>query len=156
LRQTPSNTTAGSGKRIHFTDLRRFGHFGLLLMLIVVIRACGGATQAEDRLSFATRWAADRAGLRGATDTIDTSVKPRMANATRSMTYSIYAATSSLMDRAEMAVSGVVTWAEQQVSDAENAVEMRIRSVLGANPERKPEKPDGSPADDDPANRSSR
>ena len=79
-----------------------------------------------------------------------------MANATRSMTYSIYAATSSLMDRAEMAVSGMVTWAGQQVSDAETAVEMQIRSILGTDSDNKPQRPDASRTDDDPATRSPR
>src|SRR5262249_10187033 len=119
-RQAP-RATRGSGTRMHLWDLRRFAHFALLIVLIVGIRACGGATQAEDRLSFATRWAADRAGLRGAKDPLDTAVKPRMAAATQSWTYSIYAATNRVMDSAESAVNGMATWAGQQVSTAETA-----------------------------------
>ena len=134
---------------MHLWDLRRFAHVALLVMLIVVIRACGGATQAEDRLSFATRWAAERAGLRGATDTIDTSVKPRMANATRSMTYTLYAATSSMMDRVELMVDGMATWVGQQVSNAESGIERRIRSILGADVGNEPQAPDAAAKDDD-------
>jgi len=136
---------------MHFWDLRRFAHFGLLIVMIVGIRACGGATQAEDRLSFATRWAADRAGLHGAKETLDTSVKPRMAAATQSMTYSIFAATSQMMDGAEAAATGMSTWVGQQVSGAETAVLTRIQSVLGVET-REPQRPD----DPDRAKESSR
>lgn len=152
MRQAPNETSAGSRGRIHFSDMRRFGHFALVVMLIVVIRACGGATQAEDRLSFATRWAAERAGLRSATDTLDTAVKPRMASATQSMTYRIYTATSNLMDSTEMAVSGTMTWVWLQVSSAENAVEGRLRSILGAEPRKEPQAPDASATDDKSSN----
>jgi hypothetical protein len=141
---------------MHFWDLRRFAHFGLLIVLIVGIRACGGATQAEDRLSFATRWAADRAGLHGAKETIDTAVKPRMAAATQSMTYSIFAATNRMMDGAESAVSGMATWVGQQVSNAETAVVTRIQSVLGVGADSKPPQRDGSSTDTDQATESSR
>ena len=126
---------------MHFWDLRRLAHFGLLIVLIVGIRACGGATQAEDRLSFATRWAADTAGLHGAKDTLDTSVKPRMAAATQSMTYSIFAATGQMMDGAEAAATGMAAWVGQQVSGAETAVVTRIRSVLGVET-REPQRPE--------------
>jgi hypothetical protein len=140
---------------MHFWDYRRFAHFALLVFLIVGIRACGGATQAEDRLSFATRWTAERAGLRGATDTLDEKVKPRIANATRSMTYTIYAATSRMLDGAEMAITGIATWTGQQVSNAETAIETQIRSFLRPDADREPRTPD-APATDNPATSSSR
>jgi len=136
---------------MHVWDFRRFAHLGLLIVLIVGIRACGGATQAEDRLSFATRWAADKAGLRGAKDTLDTTVKPRMAAATRSTTYSIYAATDRMMDSAELAVRGMATWAGQQAGNAEIAVVTRIRSVLGVSADSEPPQRDGSSPDIDQA-----
>ena len=141
---------------MHFWDLRRFAHFGLLIMLIVGIRACGGATQAEDRLSYATRWAADRAGLKGAKDSLDTAVKPRMASATQSMTYSIIAATNRMMDGAESALSGMTTWAGQQVSNAETAVVTRIQSVLGVGAGTKPPQRDEPSPETDQAKESSR
>ena len=135
-------------------DMRRYAHFALLIVLIVGIRACGGATQAEDRLSFATRWAADKAGLSGAKDTIDSSIKPRMAAATQSWTYSIYAATSSLMDSTELAVHGMAAWFGQQVSSAETAVTREVRSILGADVNNEPPPPDGSPKETDRATNS--
>jgi hypothetical protein len=135
-------------------DLRRYAHFALLIVLIVGIRACGGATQAEDRLSFATRWAADKAGLSGAKDTIDSSVKPRMAAATQSWTYSIYAATSSLMDSAELAMHNMAAWVGQQVGSAETAVMREVRSILGTDANNEPPAPDGSPRETDRATNS--
>jgi len=141
---------------MHFWDLRRFAHVGLLIMLIVGIRACGGATQAEDRLSFATRWAADRAGLKGAKETLDTSVKPRMATATQSMTYSIFAATNRMMDGAESAAAGMATWVGEQTHTAETAVATQIRSILGMSLDSKPAERDGSATDSDQATKSSR
>jgi hypothetical protein len=139
-----------------FWDLRRFAHVGLLIVLIVGIRACGGATQAEDRLSFATRWAADRAGLKGAKDTLDTSVKPRMATATQSMTYSIFAATNRMMDGAESAAAGMATWVGQQTHDAETAVTRQVRSLLGMSLDTEPAEGGGSSTDTDKAKESPR
>ena len=141
---------------MHFWDFRRYAHFALLVFLIVGIRACGGATEAEDRLSFATRWTAERAGIRGATDTLDENVKPRMAAVTRSMTYTIYAATSAMMDRAELAVTGIATWVGQQVSNAETAIQRQVRSFLSPDAGREPQGPDAPPKDTNPATSSSR
>ena len=141
---------------MHFWDLRRFAHFGLLIVLIVGIRACGGATQAEDRLTFATRWAVDRAGLKGAKDTLDTAVKPRMATATQSMTYSIFAATNRMMDGAESAAIGMTTWVGEQVSTAETAVVTQIRSIFGMGLDSRPPQRDGSPTDTDESRESPR
>jgi hypothetical protein len=132
-------------------DFRRYAHFALLIVLIVGIRACGGAAQAEDRLSYATRWAAEKAGLSGAKDTLDTAVKPRMAAATRSTTYSIYAATNRMMDSAESAVNGMAAWTGQQARNAETAVMTRIRSILGVGASTEPPPRDSSPTDTDPA-----
>ena len=151
-RPAPRATRGTPVSEMHFWDLRRIAHFGLLILLIVGIRACGGAIQAEDRLSFATRWAADKAGLSSAKDTLDTSVRPRMAAATQSMNYSINAATSRAIDGAESAVNGMATWVVQRVSKAETAVETRIRSLLGADTKSEPKQPD----DTDPATSPSR
>jgi hypothetical protein len=139
-----------------FWDLRRFAHVGLLIVLIVGIRACGGATEAEDRLSFATRWAADRAGLKGAKDTLDTSVKPRMATATQSMTYSIFAATNRMMDGAESAATNMAAWVGQQARTAETAVVTQVRSTLGVGLDSKPPQRDGSSTDTEEARKSPR
>ena len=115
---------------MRFWDQRRYAHLALFIVMIIGIRACGGATQAEDRLSFATRWVAERTGLSGAKNTLDTEVRPRLAAATGSMTYSIYSAVSRTMDNAEMAVGGMAMWVRQQVSNAETAIETRVRSIV--------------------------
>lgn len=118
---------------MHFSDSRRYAHIVLVVLMIIGIRACGGATQAEDRLSSVTRWTAERAGLAGVKNTLDTQVKPRMAQASGSMSSKIYAASSQMMNNVETAVNGTAGWAWEQVRNAENAVEMRIRSTLSPN-----------------------
>src|SRR5262245_34196381 len=80
-------------------------------------RACGGVTQAEDRLNAATRWTAARAGLTGAKDALDNKVRPSMTAATRSLTEAIVGGVSRTMDKAELAADGFGAWVRQQVSD---------------------------------------
>ena len=132
---------------MHFSDSRRYAHIVLLVMLIVGIRACGGATQDEDRLTSVTRWTAERAGLSGAKNTLDTQVKPRMAQATGSMSSALYAASSQLMNSVEMAANNTVGWAWRQVVSAENEMEVRIRSTLSPNVPAQTERPDTVPQD---------
>ena len=62
-------------------SLRRVAHVGLLVLTVMVVRACGGATQAEDRLNFATRWMAEKTGLTAAKEALDTKVRPPLAAA---------------------------------------------------------------------------
>jgi hypothetical protein len=134
---------------MHFWDVRRYAHLALLVLMIIGIRACGGATEAEDRLSFVTRWAAERTGLSGAKDRLDAEVRPRLAAATGSMTYTIYAAVSRTMDNAEMAVGGMAMWVRQQVSNAETAIETRIRSIVSPDRDSEPKRPESPPTDKD-------
>ena len=135
---------------MHFSDSRRYAHIVLLVLMIVGIRACGGATQAEDRLTSVTRWTAERAGLSGAKNTLDTQVKPRMAQASGSMSSAIYAASSQIMNSVEMAVNGTFGWAWRQVMNAENAAEVSIRSTLSPNAPAQGQGPDTVPPDNAP------
>lgn len=135
---------------MHLADSRRYAHFGLLVLMIIGIRACGGANQAEDRLTSVARWTAERTGLSGVKDTLDSQIKPRLAEASGSMTYKIYAASADVMNGFESAVNGTAGWIWQQVLNAENAIEMVIRSTLSPEMPAKPQPPNAVPADKDP------
>jgi hypothetical protein len=113
--------------------LRRLVHFALLLLIIIVVRACGGLAVVEDRLNAATRWTAEKTGLSGAKDTLDRKVRPSMAGATRSLTDAIYGGTSRTMDSAELAADGFAGWAGQQLKAAVTAIENSVRSVVSPN-----------------------
>ena len=113
--------------------MRRLVHLALLLVIVMVIRACGGVTQAEDRLNAATRWTAEKTGLTGAKDALDTKVRPPMAAATKSLTEAIYGGVSRTMDSAESAADGFAGWVLQEVGGAFTAVETSLRSVLNPN-----------------------
>jgi hypothetical protein len=125
--------------------LRRLVHLALLLLIITVVRACGGVYLAEDRLNAATRWTAERTGLASAKDTLDTKVRPAMAAATRSLTDAIYGSTSRTMDSAEVAAGGFGAWLGQQLKAAVTAIETSVGSVLSPNDVNQP------PRRDDPA-----
>ena len=124
--------------------MRRLVHIGLLLLIVMVVRACGGVNQAEDRLSAATRWAAERTGLSGVKETLDTKVRPPIAAATRSLADAIYGGTARTMDQTEMAANGFGAWVGQQVTGAVVAVEAATRSVLMPNAKDEPQPADPS------------
>jgi hypothetical protein len=117
-------------------------HLALLLAIITAVRACGGVNQAEDRLSAATRWTAERTGLNGAKETLDTKVRPSMDAATHSLADAIYSGTSRMMDAAELALRGSGAWLGQQVGSL-GSVGSGIRTVLTPNTPKQPQ-----PADD--------
>lgn len=125
--------------------MRRLVHLALLLLIITVVRACGGVYLAEDRLNAATRWTAERTGLAGAKDTLDTKVRPAMAAATHSLADAIYGSTSRTLDSAEVAADGFAEWLGQQLKAGVTAIETRVVSVLSPNSVSEP------PRRDDPA-----
>jgi hypothetical protein len=134
-------------------DYRRVVHVAILVVIVLVVRACGGAIQAEDRLNSASRWAADKTGLAGAKAVLDTKVKPRVGGVTSSMSYAVYDAVSRTMDSTEMALDGFAAWVGQQVSNTETAIEERIRAAL--TPSRVndvPQRPGGSRSDESSTN----
>jgi hypothetical protein len=139
-----------------FLAFRRFVHFGLLVLVVVIVRACGGANEAEDRMSFGTRWLAEKTGLTGVKETLDTKVRPPIAAATRSMTYAIYGTASRALDATEMTAESVVTWFGQQVDSAAEAVQVRVRSVLTPNAAKEPQRPEQPPSENDATRSSSR
>jgi hypothetical protein len=133
---------------MHIADSRRYAHLVLLLLMIIGIRAYGGPTQAEDRLASVTRWTAEKAGLSAAKQTLDTKVRPRMAQANGSINSTIYAVSSQIMNNLETAVNGTAGWAWQQVRNAGDAIDVGIRSVLNPNAPAQPERADIVPQDD--------
>jgi len=129
--------------------LRRLVHVALLLAIITAVRACGGVNQAEDRLSAATRWTAERTGLNGAKETLDTTVRPSMDAATHSLADAIYSGTSRMMDAAELALSGFGAWLGQQGGAVVKGVETSVGSVLSPNPANEPPRNDAPASDKD-------
>jgi hypothetical protein len=119
----------------------------------MVIRACGGVTQAEDRLNAATRWTAEKTGLAGAKDTLDTKVRPPMAAATKSLTEAIYGGASATMDSAESAADGFAGWVVHLVGGAFTSVEASLRSVLNPNGVEEPKPQDDTEGKNRPPSR---
>jgi hypothetical protein len=122
--------------------LRRLVHLALLLTIIIGVRACGGMTQAEDRLSAATRWTAEKAGLTGARDALDNKVRPSMTAAMRALAEAIFGGVSRTMDRAEQAADGFADWVARQVSAVLTAIETDVGSILTPNTQNEPQRPD--------------
>jgi hypothetical protein len=139
-----------------FLAYRRVVHVVLLLVVVMTVRACGGANEAEDRMSFGARWLAEKTGLMGVKETLDTKVRPPMAAATRSMSYVIYSTASRALDGTEMMAESVLGWFDRQVDSAEQAVQLRIRSVLTPNAPNEPQRPEQPASEADAARSSSR
>lgn len=123
---------------------RRVIHVVLVVLMIAGVRACGGATQAEDRLGVASRWMAQKTGLEGAKDAWDTTVRPPIAAVTTKLSTAIYGAVVTFMDAAEAVVDGTTNWVADSTSRLMAAVEGSIRSTLTPNrKDQDPNKPNG-------------
>jgi hypothetical protein len=145
-----------SYRRRHPFDLgvgRRLIHVVLLVLMIAAVRACGGATQAEDRLDVVTRWVAEKTGLGSVMATWDTTLRPPIAAVTTKMSNGIYDGLSRTLDVAEYTADTAVTWAADTARNAMAAVGNRMRATL--TPGRKDEPADkrleGSPANNSPS-----
>jgi len=140
--------------RRHPFDLgigRRVIHLALLVVVIVGVRACGGATQAEDRLTVTTRWMAEKTGLGGVMTAWDTTLRPPIAAVTTRISNGIYDGVSKTLDATEAAADSLATWAADTANNAMAAVQNRMRAVL--TPQHKDE-PADKPLADPSANNS--
>ena len=114
--------------------MRRLLHLVLLVAIMLGIRACGGMAVTEDRLSAATRWAAEKVGLANTKDAFDATVRPPMASATRSMSDALYATTSRTMDSVEAAAGSFGGWIVQNVRAGFGLVDGSLQPVATPDP----------------------
>jgi hypothetical protein len=113
--------------------MRRLIHLGLLVVIVIAVRACGGATVAEDRLSVASRWMAEKTGLTEARDTWNARVRPRVAAVTDSISGGIYRAVTLAIQRTQNAVDAIGAWMAEQAKIGTDAAARAVRSVLTGN-----------------------
>ena len=142
-----------SQSRGHVVDpgvLRRLVHLALLIGIVVGVRACGGATTAEDQLGAGTQWFAERTGLAAAKDKWDKSIRPPIAAMTDAASQSLYRGVARTLDSAEAAADDGAMWVGQLIAKAADSVTGVLRSIFvpGAGPA--PQKPD-SPRQAQPA-----
>jgi hypothetical protein len=112
-------------------SLRRIIHLVLLIVVVLGVRACGGATEAEDRLGATTRWMAEKTGLTVAKQSWDRTVRPRITAATRTTSDAVYAAVSRTLDNVEATGSSMTTWVKTEATAATATVVSGMRSVVG-------------------------
>jgi len=112
-------------------SLRRIIHLVILIVVVLGVRACGGATQAEDRLGETTRWMAEKTGLTVAKQSWDRTVRPRITAATRTTSDAVYAGVSHVLDNVEATASGMTTWIMAEATAATETVVNGMRSVVG-------------------------
>lgn len=110
--------------------MRRLLHIVLLLAIMLGIRACGGMAITEDRLSAATRWAAEKVGMANKKDAFDAAVRPPLAAATRSMSDSLYSTTARTMDSMEAAAGSFSGWIVQSVRAGLGLVDGSLQPVV--------------------------
>ena len=130
--------------------MRRIVHVALLVILIAGVRACGGAAVAEDRLGVTSRWVADRTGLSAAKDGWDSTVRPRVAAATRSSSDAVYGAISLALDSLEATAEGITTSITAAVSNAAQSLGTAVRSIFTSKKTPPPPvapRPDAPPPD---------
>jgi hypothetical protein len=128
---------------------RRVIHLVLLVVAIMGIRACGGATQAEDRLSVWTRWTAEKSGLGAVMTTWDTTLRPPIAAVTTKVSNGIYDGVSRTLDATEAAADSLVTWVADTANNAMAAVARGIRATV--TPQQKDD-PADKPLEEPPTN----
>jgi hypothetical protein len=109
-------------------------HLALLLAIMLGIRACGGMAVTEDRLGAATRWMAEAVGLAQTKDAFDTTVRPPMAAATKSMSNTIYTTTARTMDGVEVAAGSFTGWIMQNIRSALGLVDAGLQPVVAPAP----------------------
>lgn len=133
--------TLGPRNLVEIAGMRRLAHVMILVGVIVAVRACGGALQAEDRLSATSRWIADKTGLTEAKTAWDTRIRPPIATVANRSSEATYAVISRSLDSLEAAADGVAGWVAEQVTTARDAAWNSIRSVLTPKPEPIPPQP---------------
>lgn len=121
--------------------MRRLIHVALVVVIMLGVRACGGAARTEDRLGAATRWTAEKVGLAGTKDSFDAKVRPPMAAATRSLSDAIYGGASRTMDSVELAAGGFTGWVMQHVRSALGLVDSSLAPVVAPRTDER-ERPD--------------
>jgi hypothetical protein len=117
---------------------RRLLHLALLVLVIVGVRACGGATQAEDRVNVASRWVAEKTGLSQVRDTWNARFRPRIAGASESVSGAIYQTFLVGIRGVQNAIDGVVAWMAERTRTVMDAVAGTLRSVLTRSPTPQP------------------
>jgi hypothetical protein len=114
--------------------MRRLIHLVLLVVIVVTVRAFGGASAAEDRIGSTSRWIGDKTGLSAFREEWDKTVGRSLTAASNRMTQAVTFA----LDGTETAVEQTAAWTRAELSLARRTVADKIRSVLnpsaGARP----------------------
>ena len=113
--------------------MRRLVHLLLLVFIVIGVRACGGATETQDRLGFASRWMAQNTGLAGAGEAWDTSVRPRVEAMTKSISDATHQGLLPAIARAGAAAHEMAVGIAGDVSNAAQGLWNAIRSVVTPN-----------------------
>src|SRR5262245_61755078 len=114
--------------------MRRSFHLVLLIVIILVVRAYGGLSEAGYALGMAGRWSADRTGLTRAKQTWDSVLRQRIAMTTQSTSDALYNAASLVLSAGETGVGGIGEWISRKANSATVALGDAVRSVLEDSP----------------------
>jgi hypothetical protein len=79
--------------------MRRLVHLLAIVAVIVSVRACGGLTAVEDRMSASSRWAAERTGMTTVRDRWRDNVSPAIAGRTRAASLRLQQTTTAVLER---------------------------------------------------------
>ena len=112
---------------------RRFVHLVLLLLIVMGVRRYGGATEAEDRLRTAGRWAGEEAGLVEARKEWNTTARPRVAASKTTLSNAIHTRVAAAMESAATS-GGIAGWITDELRTSLQEAESLIRSILAPNP----------------------
>jgi hypothetical protein len=124
--------------------IRRVVHIVLLVLIVMGVRACGGATQTEDRLNATTRWMAEKTGLTGAKEAWDATVWPPLVAVARTTSDVVYGAVYGALNAAEAAVDGVASWVADRITRLMDGLWNGVASLFTPRQKPQPIKPDGT------------
>jgi hypothetical protein len=117
---------------------RRLIHVALVIMVVVGVRACGGAPQAEDRVNAASQWMAEKTGLESAKSTWNKTIRRSVGSTTTRASNAVYGSMSRFLDGVEATVDGVGVWVNERVKRTTEAIDNGLHATLtpdGRNPQ---------------------
>ena len=120
--------------------MRRLIHLVLLVVIVVTVRAFGGASAAGDRIGSTSRWIGDKTGLSVVRERWDKGVGRNFTAASNRMDQAVTFA----LDRTEATVGQMADWVVAEVSIARRAVSDKVRFVLNPTPNGPPAQTQGA------------
>ena len=117
----------------HF-PVRRLVHVLILLSVIAGVRACGGLTVAEDRMTANSRWIAERTGVIALRDKWRDGAAPRITGAKQNAWRRVQQATATALERLGSRTTTISETIDSGAAKAAETIKDTVGPPAGARP----------------------